>query len=317
MTVSWPSQDDLLKWLSSDLSNWGRWGSDDQKGTLNHLSPEKTLQAVSLVSEGVIVSCARPVDFKASVDVPRPPQHFMVSAGDTYRKGESAVRGDRQVAIDYFGLIFHGHTVTHIDSLAHFFWDGQTYNGRPSSVVSTAEGATEFDVMAAAGGIVTKGVLVDAPLLRGVDFIERGDGVGVADIEAAEREHGVRVEKGDVLLLRTGQLGRREVTGPVDVRVDGSSGPSPEILPLLYERDVAVMGSDTGNDIGPNPYDRFTNPVHQVGIVGLGLWILDNAWLDDLAEACVRRGKWEFMFSVLPLKLPAVTGSPVNPVAIF
>jgi len=317
MTVSWPSQDDLLKWLSSDLSNWGRWGSDDQKGTLNHLSPEKTLQAVSLVSEGVIVSCARPVDFKASVDVPRPPQHFMVSAGDTYRKGESAVRGDRQVAIDYFGLIFHGHTVTHIDSLAHFFWDGQTYNGRPSSVVSTAEGATEFDVMAAAGGIVTKGVLVDAPLLRGVDFIERGDGIGVADIEAAEREHGVRVEKGDVLLLRTGQLGRREVTGPVDVRVDGSSGPSPEILPLLYERDVAVMGSDTGNDIGPNPYDRFTNPVHQVGIVGLGLWILDNAWLDDLAEACVRRGKWEFMFSVLPLKLPAVTGSPVNPVAIF
>jgi kynurenine formamidase len=314
MTVAWPSQDDLLKWMSSDLRNWGRWGDDDQRGTLNHLSPEKTLHAVSLVSEGVTVSCARPVDFKASVDVPRPPQHFMVSAGDTYRQGESV---DRQVAMDYFGMIFHGHTVTHIDSLAHFFWDGQTYNGRPSSVVSTAEGATEFDVMAGSGGIVAKGVLVDAPLLREVDFIERGDGVGLADIEAAERTHGVRVEKGDVLLLRTGQLGRREVVGPVDVWVDGSAGPSPEILPLLHEREVAVLGSDTGNDVGPNPYERFSNPVHQVGIVSMGLWILDNAWLDDLAEACKQRGKWEFMISILPLKLPAVTGSPVNPIVIF
>ena len=77
------------------------------------------------------------------------------------------------------------------------------------------------------------------------------------------------------------------------------------------------MGSDTGNDIGPNPYERFSNPVHQVGIVGLGLWILDNAWLDDLAEECKKRGKWEFMISILPLKMPTVTGSPVNPMVIF
>ena len=190
MNVNWPSQDDLLNWLKSDLNNWGRWGTADQKGTLNHLSKEKTLDALSLVKEGVTVSCARPIAFAASVDVPKPPQHFMVAAGDRYRPGEGV---DRQVAMDYFGLIFHGHTVTHIDSLAHFFWDGQTYNGRPSSVVSIQDGATEFDVMAASEGIVTKGVLVDAPLLRGVDFIERGDGVGVADIEAAEREHGVKV----------------------------------------------------------------------------------------------------------------------------
>ena len=314
MTVNWPSQDELLSWLKNDLCNWGRWGDDDQKGTLNHLSQEKTLQALNMVEEGALVSCARPIEFKAAADVPRPPQHFMVSAGDTYRSGESH---ERQVAMDYFGLIFHGHTVTHIDSLAHFFWDGQTYNGRPSSVVSTAEGATEFDVTAATGGIVTKGVLVDAPLLRGVDYIERGDGVGLSDIEAAEREHGVKVEQGDVLLLRTGQLGRREITGPVDVAVEGSSGPSPEILPLLHERGVAVMGSDTGNDVAPNPYELFTNPVHQVGIVGLGIWILDNAWLDDLAEACKQRGRWEFTISILPLKLPTVTGSPVNPMAIF
>ena len=314
MSVNWPSQNELLSWLKKDLNNWGRWGADDQKGTLNHLSETKTLQAINMVEEGALVSCARPIEFEAAVDVPKPPQHFMVSAGDTYRPGELH---DREVAMDYFGLIFHGHTVTHIDSLAHFFWEGQTYNGRPSTVVSTLDGATEFDVMPATGGIMTKAVLVDAPLLRGVEYIERGDGVGLSDIYRAEQEQGINVESGDVILLRTGQLGRRAITGPVDIATGGSSGPSPDILPFLHERGVAVMGSDTGNDVAPNPYERFTNPVHQVGIVGLGLWILDNAWLDDLAAACKKRGRWEFALSILPLKMPTVTGSPVNPMAIF
>ena len=89
MTVNWPSQDELLSWLKNDLCNWGRWGDDDQKGTLNHLSQEKTLQALNMVEEGALVSCARPIEFKAAADFPRLPQHFMVSAGDTYRSGES------------------------------------------------------------------------------------------------------------------------------------------------------------------------------------------------------------------------------------
>ena len=309
-----PSQDDLLRWLKSDLNNWGRWGDDDQRGTLNHLSPQATLDALALVQEGNTVSCARPVGWEAAVDVPRPPQHYMIGSGDVYRPGEGP---DRQVAIDYFGLVFHGHTVTHVDSLAHFFWDGKAYNGRPSSVVSVAEGATELDVTAAVGGIVTRGVLVDAPMLRGVECVERGDGVGVDDIAAAESQCGFTVRTGDVLLLRTGQLGLREKRGPVDSYVGGSAGPKPDILPFMHERQVAVMGSDTGNDVQPSGYERFTNPVHQVGIVAMGLWILDNAWLDDLAQACAERQRWDFMISILPLRLPTVTGSPVNPVAIF
>ena len=309
-----PSQDDLLRWLHNDINNWGRWGTDDQRGTLNHLNPEITRNALDLVEEGETVSCARAVEFQAAPDVPRPPQHYMIGSGDVYRPGEGP---DRQVAIDYFGLIFHGHTVTHVDSLAHFFWDGKTYNGHPSSVVSVAEGATELDVTAAVGGIITRGVLVDAPMLRGVRCIERGDGIGMDDISAAEERCGFKVEQGDVLLLRTGQLGLREERGPVDPYIAGSSGPKPEILPFMHERGVAVMGSDTGNDVQPSPYERFTNPVHQVGIVGMGLWILDNAWLDDLAVACEQRGRWQFLINILPLRLPTVTGSPVNPIAVF
>ena len=309
-----PSQDDLLRWIHDDLNNWGRWGDDDERGTLNHLSNQTTLDALSLVQEGATVSCARAVGFEAAVDVPRPPQHYMIGSGDVYRPGEGP---DRQVAIDYFGLVFHGHTVTHIDSLAHFFWDGKAYNGRPSSVVTVADGATELDVTAAVGGIVTRGVLVDAPMLRGTRYIERGDGVGMDDIAAAEERCGFKVREGDVLLLRTGQLGMREELGPVDAYVAGSSGPLPEILPFMHERGVAVMGSDTGNDVQPTNYERFSNPVHQVGIVGMGLWILDNAWLDDLAAACAERGRWEFLINIHPLNLPTVTGSPVNPIAVF
>jgi kynurenine formamidase len=308
-----PSQEQLLDWMQS-LSNWGRWGEDDQRGALNLLSPDKTKRALGLVQEGATVSCARRISYEAGPDAPRPPQYFMASSGDPYRPGEGP---DRQVATDYFGLQYHGHTITHIDSLSHFFWDGRMYNGAPSALVSTFEGATRNNVDAASSGIITRGVLIDTPLLRGVELVQRGDGVGLADAEKAEQECGFRIEEGDVLLLRTGQLGHRDRTGPVDPNQVGSSGPLPELLPLLRERGVAVLGSDTGNDVRPSPYPRFSNPVHQIGIVAMGLWILDNAWLDDLAEACQARKRWDFLITILPLRIPNATGSPVNPVAVF
>ncbi|MGI9148217.1 MAG: cyclase family protein [Chloroflexota bacterium] len=313
MTTTRPAQDQLLDWMQS-LSNWGRWGDGDQRGTLNLVTPDRTRHALSLVREGATVSCAHRVTYAAAGDVAMPPQHYMLASGDAYRPGEGP---DRQVARDYIGLVFHGHTITHIDSLAHFFWDGRLYNGQPSQRVSTSEGATSHSVEEARMGIITRGVLVDAAMLRGVDFIERGDGVGVDDVERAEAECGFKIGEGDVLLLRTGQLGQRERTGPVDTNQGGSSGPLPELLPLIRERGVAVLGSDTGNDVTPTGYPRFSNPVHQVGIVAMGLWILDNAWLDDLAQACQARNQWEFALNILPLRLTNATGSPVNPVAVF
>jgi kynurenine formamidase len=308
-----PSQDQLLEWMQS-LSNWGRWGDDDQRGTLNLVTPEVTRRALGLAREGVTVSCARRVSYEAATDTPLPPQHYMLSSGEGFRPGEGP---DRQGSRDYFGMVFHGHTITHIDSLAHFFWDGHMYNGVPSRRVTTTEGATSHGVDVARSGIVTRGVLVDAPRLRGVERVERGDGVGLDDVERAEARCGFRIGEGDVLLLRTGQLGHRDRTGPVDPNTGGSAGPLPELLPLVRERGVAVLGSDTGNDVVPTGYPRFSNPVHQVGIVAMGLWILDNAWLDDLAEACAARQRWEFLYTILPLRLTNATGSPVNPVAIF
>ncbi len=296
------------------LSNWGRWGADDQRGTLNLITPDATRRAIGLVQEGTTVSCARRITYDAAVDVPNPPQHYMLASGEGYRPGEGP---DRQVARDYFGLIFHGHAITHIDSLAHFMWDGCLYNGVPSTRVNTPEGATSHSIEVAHPGIATRGVLVDAAMLRGVEVVERGDGVGLDDVERAEAQCGFKIGAGDVLLLRTGQLGHRDRTQPVDPYKAGSAGPLPELLPLVHERGVAVLGSDTGNDVMPSGYARFSNPIHQIGIVGLGLWILDNAWLDDLAQACRQRQRWEFLLTINPLRLSNATGSPVNPVAIF
>ena len=127
------------------------------------------IQAGKLIQTGEKISCSKTITFDNSPDLKVSPNHFMISTGDTYREGEYH---ERQVAMDYFGLVFHGHSITHIDSLAHFFWNGRTYNGHPSSVVSTSLGATEFDILPARGGIITRGLLVDVPKLRTIDYIE-------------------------------------------------------------------------------------------------------------------------------------------------
>ena len=316
MPVDIPSEEEVLTYFET-LSNWGRWGEDDQLGTLNFLSEDKTKAAAGLVRDGKTISCARTISWDAAPDVSSVPVHYMVESGEGWASGDKVTAGPTQNSSDFFGLVFHGYTITHIDSLAHFFWKGKMYNGRPAHLVSTRMGATVESVELAKDGIVTRGVLVDVPMIRGVDWVERGEGVMPEDILAAEERCGFKIEEGDVLLVRTGNLHRRNVGGPVDPREVGSPACQAACLPLFHERGVAVMGSDTGNDVMPSQYSSMSHPVHQVGITAMGLWILDNPNLEELAEACKERDRWEFLISINPLLLHNTTGSPVNPVAIF
>ena len=316
MPANVPTEAEVLGYFAS-LSNWGRWGEEDQLGTLNFLSPERTRRAVSLVREGVTVSCSRTISFDPAPDVAVPPVHFMVESGEGWASGDKVTSRVSQASTDFFGMVFHGFTITHIDSLAHFFWEGKMYNGRPSHLVSTNLGATVESVEQAKDGIVTRGVLVDVPMIRGIEWVERGEGVMPEDILAAEQRCGFEVEEGDVLLVRTGQLHRRNVEGPINPRIDGSTACQAACLPLFHERSIAMLGSDTGNDVTPSGYPSLTNPIHQVGIVAMGMWILDNPDLEELAQACRERNRWEFMLSIGPLRLFNTTGSPVNPLAIF
>ena len=315
MQANIPSEDEVLGYFKS-LSNWGRWGAEDQLGAPNLITPAKTKRALETVEEGVRISMARTISFEASADSPVPPVHFMVESGEGWASGDKLSSFGFSAAADYFGMIFHGITVTHVDSLAHFFWEGKTYNGFPAHLVSTSLGATFGSVEEAKNGFVTRAVLVDVPMIRGIDWVERGEGVMPEDILAAEDRCGFRVEEGDILLVRTGTLHRRNVEGPVG-QAAGSSACQAACLPLFHERSIAMLGSDTGNDVNPPQYPRVALPIHQVGITAMGLWILDNANLEDVAEACRQRNRWEFLVSIGPLRLHNTTGSPVNPIAIF
>ena len=316
MPAQIPSEQEVLGYFDK-LSNWGRWGDDDEHGTLNLLSNEKTLQAVSLVREGATVSCSRTVTWTPEADHMSTPLHFMLESGEGWASGDKVTNRPSQAATDFFGMAFHGYHITHMDSLAHFFWQGKMYNGRPPHLVSTGLGATVESIELAKDGIATRGVLVDVPMIRGVDWVERGEGVMPEDILAAEERCGFRIEEGDVLLVRTGNLHRRNVEGPVNPREAGSPACQAACLPLFHERGIAVLGSDTGNDVMPSQYSSMSNPIHQVGIVAMGLWILDNPNLEELAAACKERNRWEFMLTINPLRLFNTTGSPVNPIAIF
>ena len=310
-----PSEEEVLSYFDK-FSNWGRWGDDDQLGAPNLITTEKVKQAVATVQEGLRISMSRTIRFEPSADAPNPPVHYMLESGEGWASGEKLSTMNFAVAMDYFGMVFHGHTVTHVDSLAHFFWNGKTYNGKPAHLVSTSMGATVGSVVEAKQGIVSRAVLVDVPMIRGIDWMERGEGVMIDDILAAEQRCGFRVEEGDILLVRTGQLHRRNVEGPV-ANTAGSTACQASCLPLFYERGIAMLGSDTGNDVSPPQYEKVSSPIHQVSITAMGIWILDNADLEGVAEACRQRNRWEFMLTIGPLPLHNTTGSPVNPIAIF
>ena len=311
-----PTETEVVGYLKT-LSNWGRWGTDDELGTLNLITPAKRLAAARLVRDGVSVTCARPIVTDITADTTFQVLRFMVDSGEGRDAASPERRLARRGAGEFIGMVFHGYTVTHVDTPAHFFWEGKIYNGRSCNLITSREGATVEAVELLHDGVVSRGVLLDIPRARGARWMERGEGVMPEDLEAAERAQGVRVEPGDILLVRTGHYARRLAEGPVNPGTGGSPGPHAALCPWLRERGVARWGSDSHNDVTPTPYPAIGHPFHIVALVGLGLWLLDNMNLEDLARACAERSRWEFLLTIAPLRLRNVTGSPVNPIALF
>ncbi len=285
------------------LSNWGRWGDDDQLGALNLITPEVTAAAAATVRAGRTVSCARELDTVASPDNPSPVAHHMTG---TATEGWGA---------DYFAISPHGFATSHIDALCHVFFDGKIFNGYSADTV-TAHGATRLGIHHLKSGVVTRGVLLDLPALHGVDALEPGEPVFPEDLEAAEERAGLRVRAGDALLVRTGRWRWRAEHGPWDLG-GRAAGLDASCLPWLRQRDVATLGSDGVSDVLPSRVEGVTMPIHTVTLVVLGLHLLDNLDFDALATACAEEARWEFLFVVAPLVLRRGTASPVNPIAVF
>ena len=317
MAAKVPTDSEVLGYLDS-LSNWGRWGAEDELGTLNFITPTKRVQATRLVSDGAVVTCSRPITTEMALDTNFQVQRYMVDSGEGRDSDPPERRRRRPGAGEFIGMVFHGYTITHIDSLSHYSWDGKMYNSRPASLVTSREGAQALGIDSTHEGILTRGVLLDIPRLKGKEWLESDEPVFPEDLEAAERQAGVTVESGDVLLVRTGNYGRRLERGPVNVSAEGATACHVACVPWFHQREIAMLGTDTSNDVLPSAYPNVAmSPLHVVSLVALGLWLIDNCNLEDVARACAQRGRWEFMLCIGPLRLSNVTGTPVNPIAVF
>ena len=294
---------DVERWME-ELSNWGRWGPDDQLGALNLITPAKRREALALATEGLVVSLARQPQVLPASATPageRPASAFW------HRDFRIPQNG---IAIENISIFYHGEVHTHLDALCHFGYKGRLYNGVSFAEVVNAEtGCTQMGVHNLQEGIVSRGVLLDIPRLKGVPYLEPGTAVTPDDIVAWEAQAGVRVGPGDVVLLHTGRWLR-----PPD-RQDPTAGWHPAVVPWFKERDVAVMGSDGTQDAVV--FDDFRFPVHVPALVALGVHVIDAADLTAVAELAAQLNRWEFLFVAAPIRIPGNTGSPFNPVAIF
>ena len=325
-----PSTAQALDYID-ELKNWGRWGADDQRGTLNLIKPEHRVAAARLVTEGRTVSCAR--DLVTAYGHPdNSAQMYYVASGEGVKREESVPPtalglGDLGSAVEFVGLVFHGTSVTHIDALAHLFWKGRLYNDRPAGLVTSEHGARWGAVTQMSEGIVGRGVLLDVPRAEGVDALEGGRAVTPDDLEAAEKAQGVTVGSGDVVLLRTGRwhphsgeaASKRSYDGVRDpARWGRRAGWHPACVPWLRERDVSVIGCDGPQEVLPSPYPEVPGAtVHVYALVSMGMPLIDNCDFEQLGAVCAELRRWAFQFVITPLRIIGGSGSPVNPVAVF
>lgn len=300
------TQADIDRWIE-ELSNWGRWGEDDQLGALNLITPEKRLAAAKLIREGISVSLARDVEKTAAQDNPDPFQHEMLLVG---RGTDSPWSGDR------FSVSYHGYAHTHMDSLCHLFYRGKMYNGFSRDEVVRA-GAKKLGIQNAKQGIFTRGILFDLAELRGVRFLEPGSAIYPDELDAWEKHAGIQVGSGDVIFIRTGRWKRRDQFGPWDVTKEGAAGLHASCAKWLRDRDVAMIGSDGASDVLPSGVEGVTHPVHVLTLHAMGVHIFDNCDLEAVSEVAKRLKRWDFALTAAPLAVEGGTGSPLNPIASF
>lgn len=288
---------------ATDLSNAGRWGEDDELGTLNLITPAVRVAAAKLVTDGVSVSMAHPLLTDRSADNWMPFEHRMQATPE--RAGGWAT--------DTWSLMFHGFAHSHIDALCHLAHKGKYYNGFPMSE-TTDEGCKNLGVTNIGNGIFTRGVLMDIPRLKGKGWLDPGEAVMVADLEAWEKQAGVKVGSGDAILLHTGRWLRRAEEGPTQGAYAGFHAST---VPWLKARDVAVVGTDGGLDVYPSGIPGSGAPVHALVLTALGMPILDVMDLTEVSAAAAERKRWTFLLTAAPLRVPNGTGSAINAIATF
>jgi kynurenine formamidase len=290
-----------LEAMFERCSNTGRWGVDDELGTLNFVTPAKRVAAAALVRSGEIVSVGRDLSEQRSKVDSNPVRH-------TVTLGAGPAIGDE------LAMAPHGMTVTHLDALCHFSLDDRLYNGRLRADTVTTDGARWGSIYALRGGLFTRGVLLDVAAARGVPWYEPDEYVTVADFEAAEARQGVRVDSGDAVLVRTGMQRMEREQGLQDIYP--RAGLHAECVEWLHRREASLYGGDCIEKL-PYPSERFTSALHMIALVAMGMPILDWPAVEELAATCGRLQRFDFLLTTAPLRLPGGTSSPVNPLCVF
>jgi kynurenine formamidase len=295
---------DVEQWMK-DLSNWGRWGANDQMGTVNLITPAKRKEAAALVKVGLSVSLAHDVSTKKAPDNDPPFERTMVTLGD-----ESST-----YAMDRYSQVFHGMGITHLDALCHMFHGDTLYNGFPRRSVTTA-GAQKLDVTQMKDGVFTRAILMDIPRLKGRPYLEPGEAIYPEDLDLWAKTAGVKVGPGDAVLIRTGRWTMRQKLG--SAQPNGHwAGLDATCARWFHQRDIAVLGSDAASDVIPSGIDGVPMPIHQLTLIAQGTPILDNADFEQLSEVAAQQHRWVFLLTMAPQRVPGGTGSPINPTAIF
>lgn len=306
-------RDDIIRYLA-ERRNWGRWGSDDERGALNLITPEKRRAAAGLVRTGEAISLSRPLPTSPGPTNPHPALHHM----DRIARGE-----DAGAALDFIGVSCHGVASTHIDALCHVWAEDGMWNGRDPDDTIGFRGARFGDIDQWRDGIVTRGVLLDVPAFRSEPFVRFDLPVHGSELEAIAAHHDVTIEPGDAVAVYCGREEWDRQNPPWGGSSGGTSVPTgaeqrpglhSSCLRFLREHDVAVLLWDM-MDLTPNQYE-LPWAVH-AAIWAFGVALVDNALLEPLARQCAREDRCTFQLMLAPLRIVGGTGSPVNPIALL
>ncbi len=316
---------DIERWME-ELSNWGKWGKEDQAGTLNLITPAKRKAALGLAREGVGVSMSLDADLPKEGPTGGPLPSMLPGGARgggagratwtlTTRPPGPEPRPLPAYVVDTIAVSYHGNASTHLDAPSHMYYKGQLYNGFPQTSY-TERGAGKDDVMSMKDGILTRGVLFDIPKLKNAPYLGDDEAIYPEDLEAWEKRAGFRVDTGDAVLVRTGRWVRIREKGPLNMN-QAAPGLYASCAKWLRERGAAILGSDVVQDVRPSRIEGVNQPIHQLALAAMGMPLIDNADLDALSEAAAQRRRWTYLLTINPLRVPGATGSPVNPIAIF
>ena len=299
--------------LAKKVNNWGRWGDDDEIGTINFITPEVRKQAAACVKTGKSFSLALPLSEAEGIQT-----GFVLGRINPTRamvQINTPVTGDPSQFCSSDDMVVMGlQCATHWDGLGHVSYEGRLYNGNDPSTV-TAFGATKCGIHKV-GTLVSRGVLLDVARALGATRLDGGYAITAADLDAAETQAGLQVGPGDIVLVRTGQM---ELLAQGDKAGYGAPAPGLSTMTVewFHDRDVAAVATDTYIfEVWPGEDDAAILPVHVLHVVEMGMTQGQNWVLDELAEDCARDGVYEFLLEASPQPFTNAVGSPVNPVAV-